>query len=144
MSVAGYDRVLVLDVLERIGTFRHCDKRHLGLIADAVKGRKRLHDGAVLCEAGDDPHTWWVVLEGTADVELDGRKVGSVAKDEAVGELSAFDHQPRSATVIARGDLDVLEFDSTKLLDAIREEPQLGINLLAIAAERLRAADQIH
>lgn len=143
MGVAGYERVLVLEALGKVGTFQNCDKRQLGLIADAIKGRTTVKSGEVLCSEGDPADSWWVVLGGSADVTVDGTTVGTVGADRALGELSFFDGEPRSATVTAAEALDVLEFDGAHLVDAIRDEPQLGINLLATAAQRLRALNRL-
>ncbi len=143
MATAGYDRVLVLEALSRIGTFKGCDKRQLGLVADAVRGRSKVKSGEVLCREGDPADGWWVVLAGSGQVEVGGQSVGTVTADQAVGELSSFDSSPRSATVTAVEDLDVLEFSGDNLVEAVRNEPQLGINLLSTAAERLRATNRL-
>lgn len=143
MATAGYERVLVLEALGRIATFKGCDKRQLGLIADALRGRTTVKSGEVLCREGDSSDGWWVVLGGSGQVEAGGQRVGTVSADQAVGELSVFDSEPRSATVTAIDDLDVLEFSGGTLVDAVRAEPQLGINLLATAAGRLRATNRL-
>jgi CRP/FNR family cyclic AMP-dependent transcriptional regulator len=141
VATTGYERVLVLEALGRIGTFKGCDKRQLGLVADAVQGRSTVKSGEVLCREGDPADSWWVVLKGSGRVDVGGTSVGTVTADQSVGELAIFDSQPRSATVTATEDLDVLEFSGSNLVDAIRTEPQLGINLLGTAAERLRATN---
>lgn len=143
MATAGYERVLVLEALGRIGTFKGCDKRQLGLVADAVKGRSKVKSGEVLCREDEPADSWWVVLDGSGQVEVAGQVVGTVGADQSVGELSVFDSSPRSATVTAVDDLDVLEFSGDNLVEAIRSEPQLGINLLSTAAERLRATNRL-
>lgn len=143
MATAGYERVLVLEALGRIGTFKGCDKRQLGLVADAVKGRSKVKSGDALCREGDPAEGWWVVLDGSGQVEVDGQSVGTVEANQAVGELSIFDSQPRSATVTAIDDLDVLEFSGDNLVAAVLAEPQLGVNLLSTAAGRLRATNAL-
>jgi CRP-like cAMP-binding protein len=133
----------VLEALGRIGTFKGCDKRQLGLVADAVRGRSTVKSGDVLCSEGETADGWWVVLSGSGQVDSGGHTVGTVSANQAVGELAIFDDQPRSATVTAVDDLDVLEFSGGNLVEAIRSEPQLGINLLSTAAERLRATNRL-
>ena len=133
----------MLEALGKIGTFKNCDKRQLGLIADAVEGRSTVESGEALCREGDDGDAWWVVLGGTAEVSVGGTPLGSVGAGTAVGELSPFDGEPRSATVTAIDDLDVLAFSGENLVEAIRTEPQLGINLLSTAAQRLRAINRL-
>lgn len=139
----GYERVFVLEALVKTSTFKDCDKRQLGLVADAVKGRSTVKSGDVLCREGDPAQSWWIVLGGSADISVGGTSVGTVGADTALGELSHFDGEPRSATVTAADDLDVLEFSGANLVEAIRHEPQLGINLLSTAADRLRALNRL-
>jgi CRP-like cAMP-binding protein len=135
--------VLVLEALGRIGTFKDCEKRQLDLVADAFKGRSTVKSGDTLCREGEAADGWWVILGGTGQVEVAGQSVGTVAANQAVGELSIFDSQPRSATVTADGDLDVLEFSGDNLVAAVLAEPQLGVNLLSTAAGRLRATNSL-
>lgn len=143
MAPTGYERALVLEALSHLETFKDCDKRDLGLLADAVSGRHNLADGETLCVEGQPAESWWVVLEGNGDVTSGGTKVGSVSTNESVGELALFDDGPRSATVTAVGELDVLEFAKSHFIDAILAAPQLGVNLLRSAAGRLRAANEL-
>ena len=143
MATAGYDRVLVLQALGQIGTFKGCDKRQLDLIADAVKRRTKVASGDALCREGDEAESWWVVLGGSGQVDVGGQTVGTVTANQAVGELAVFDSHPRSATVTATEDLDVLEFSGEHLVDALRREPQLAINLLSTAADRLRKTNTL-
>lgn len=143
MANAGYERVLVLEALGRIDTFKGCDKRQLDLVADSMRKRSTVSSGEALCTEGEPADSWWVVLDGSAAVSVGGSTVGTVGVNQAVGELATFSSEARSATVTADGDLDVLEFGGDKLVDAIRAEPQLGINLLATAADRLRATNSL-
>lgn len=143
MAASGYDRVLILNVLSTIEPFKTCDKRDLGLVADAVSGRVAVKAGETLCAEGDAAEVWWVVLGGEADVTARGKKVGSIGKNEAVGELALFDGGGRSATVTAVSDLDVLVFDKSTFLDALAAAPPLALALLHSAARRLRAANEL-
>lgn len=135
--------MLILNVLSTIEPFKNCDKRDLGLVADAVSGRIAVKAGDSLCVEGDAADVWWVVLGGEADVTARGKKVGSIGKNEAVGELALFDGGGRSATVTAASNLDVLVFDKSTFLDAIVAAPQLAVALLHSAARRLRAANEL-
>jgi CRP/FNR family cyclic AMP-dependent transcriptional regulator len=143
VAATGYERALVLEALSYLETFKGCDKRDMGLLADAVSGRHSLADGETLCVEGDAAESWWVILGGSADVTSGGTHVGSIGKNDAVGELALFDDEPRSATVTAVGGLDVLSFDKSTFIGAVLAAPQLGVNLLRSAAGRLRATNKL-
>ena len=80
---------------------------------------------------------------GSAEVVANGKSVGSIGRYEAVDELALFDDQPRSATVTAREDLDVLAFDKANFVEVIRSSPALAVTLLRSAARRLRETNAL-
>jgi len=139
----GYERNFVMQVLGSVTTFEGCDKEDLQLLADAVAGRSLIKAGDNLCTEGDDADRWWVVLEGQADVVVNGTSVGSIGTNEPVGELALFDDQSRSTTVTATADLDVLIFLKANFVEVIRSSPALSLTLLKSAARRLRATNQL-
>ncbi len=143
MAVSGYERVLVLEALGKVETFKGCDTDALGLLADSVGGRTTIKAGDALCTEGDAADNWWIVLEGTAGVSSGGTEVGTVNANESVGELALFDGAPRSATVTALGDLDVLVFDKGSFLDVVSTSPPLALTMLSAAAQRLRATNAL-
>jgi CRP-like cAMP-binding protein len=144
MAGVGYERTLMLEFLHELDTFKGCDERALELVADAFSGRHILAPGEVLCTEGGSATSWWVVLEGSADVTVGGTHVGSVARRDTVGELALFDDlSTHSASVVADERLDVLEFDKAPFIDTVRTSPDLALSLLREAARRLRAANAL-
>lgn len=139
----GYERAFVMQVLGSMTTFEGCSQEDLKLLADAVEGRSLVKTGDALCTEGDDADRWWVVIDGRAEAVASGKSVGTIGKFEAVGELALFDNQPRSATVTAREDLDVLAFDKENFVEVIRSSPALAITLLRSAARRLRETNAL-
>jgi len=143
VAASGYDRVLILNVLNSIEPFKGGEAQDLALVADAVSGRVTVKAGDSLCAEGEVAETWWVVLDGDAEVTSGGKKIGTIGKNETVGELALFDGGPRSGTVTAVNDLDVLVFDKSTFIDAIAASPPLGLALLQSAARRLRATNAL-
>ena len=139
----GYERAFVMQVLGSMTTFEGCSQEDLQLLADAVEGRSLVRTGDALCTEGDDADRWWVVIAGRAEVVANGKSVGLIGKYEAVGELALFDDQPRSATITATEDLDVLAFDKANFVDVIRSSPALAVTLLKSAARRLRETNAL-
>jgi cytochrome P450 len=100
-------------------------------------------DGATLCRAGDRADTWWFVEDGWADVTVNGIFLGNVGAGETIGELSALDHEPRSATVTARGELRVREATSDELVAGLEARPELAITLTRLLIRRLRRSNEL-
>jgi CRP-like cAMP-binding protein len=139
----GYERAFVMQVLGSLTTFEGCRQEDLQMLADAVEGRSLVETGDALCTEGDDADRWWVVISGRAEVIANDKSVGSIGEYEAVGELALFDDQPRSATIKATEDLDVLVFEKANFVEVVRSSPALAVTLLKSAARRLRETNAL-
>ena len=60
---------------------------------------------------------------------------------DLVGEQAAFDHRPRSASLIALGPVDALALTTTDFMAFATTRPGAAEYLLRMLAQRLRAAD---
>lgn len=139
----GYERAFVMQVLGSLTTFEGCRQEDLQMLADAVEGRSLVKTGDALCTEGDDADRWWVIISGRAEVIAHDKSIGSIGEYEAVGELALFDDQPRSATINATEDLDVLVFDKANFVEVVRSSPALAVTLLKSAARRLRETNAL-
>jgi CRP-like cAMP-binding protein len=83
----------------------------------------------------------YVILRGTARVEVEGTPVAGYGPGDYFGEISLLDNKPRSATVIATSNLTVAGLASWNLHAVLLEEPQIAINMLEGMAARLRSAN---
>lgn len=107
----------------------------------------KLEDGDVLFEQGDEARELYAVLKGTLEVSvlsLDGRKLAlNVLREGALfGEIALFDPGERTATVTALETCTVLRVRYDDVLDEIREEPELAIDLIHLAGQRMRWMDR--
>jgi CRP-like cAMP-binding protein len=64
--------------------------------------------GSILMEQGRSGHEAFLVVDGTADVIVDGELVAEVGPGDLVGEVALIDHRDRTATVIATSRMKVL------------------------------------
>lgn len=72
------------------------------------------------------------ILRRTADGEQ--IEVATLGPGQTMGEISLLLHQPHSATVIAKTDLETLLLTNTRLLELKREDPELALKLYEILA----------
>jgi CRP-like cAMP-binding protein len=131
------DKVDVLKSVPLLGTM---SRRHLDTIAryaDEVTVAK----GKVLAREGGLCREFFVVLEGRARIEQNGRKIATVREGEMVGEMSLIDNKPRVATVIAETPMTLLVIEARAFSTLIDEIPEVRKKLLVTLCERLRAAD---
>src|SRR5262249_53692705 len=60
---------------------------------------------------------------------------------ETIGEMALLSDRPRSATVIADEDAEVLRLDKARFLDLVQQEPEVSLAVSRGLMERLRTAD---
>jgi CRP-like cAMP-binding protein len=125
--------------LKWVPWFNACTEEQL---AEVARLAERLSIGAdeVILREGRLGRELFVILEGTATVTRDGRIVNVLGPGDHFGELAAIEAAPRSATVTATTDLEVLIIGPREF-DAMTEIPGFRNALLAGLVKRLREAD---
>lgn len=117
--------------------------------------RRHFPDNSTVIHEGDIGDKMYLVLNGSvrvsARVKLDQERgiqpgLCDLEAGEIFGELALYDHDPRSATVKAVGECELLEIDSTALTQYMDQHPEQGYVLIRylfhIVCERLRKADE--
>ena len=127
--------------LKNIPLFSECSPKELGLVVKNSTERV-LKAGTVIMDQGQTGREAYVILEGSATVKRNGKKIATVQAGSMVGELSLLDQGSRTATVVCDTDCDVLVLEQRKLLAVIDEVPAVGHKLLAALATRIRDLDR--
>jgi CRP/FNR family transcriptional regulator, cyclic AMP receptor protein len=114
---------------------------------EAAGRRRPFSAGQVLFSEGDDGRDVFIVLDGVVklvtpaasgqQVILDLESAGSL-----LGELSAIDGQPRSATAEAVTPIDVLVVRFEAFRNFLESQPRAATELLGVVAARLRESSQ--
>jgi CRP/FNR family cyclic AMP-dependent transcriptional regulator len=130
-----------LDHLANTWLFSNCSGRELRLVARA-SDEITVPAGKVLCEEGRPGREFFVILSGRAAVRRHGRKVATLGPGDYFGELALLDRLPRSATVVAETDMDLLVLSQSAFNGVIDSVPQIARKLMAAMAGRLREADR--
>jgi CRP-like cAMP-binding protein len=106
--------------------------------------------GDILFEQGDEGDTLYRIESGALEVSVlssEGRKLflELMLPGEFVGEIALLDPGTRTATITAREDTKLLRIARSDLVKANEANPQIGLDLAAIAARRLRwISQQLH
>ena len=106
--------------------------------------------GEALCRQGDQADRMWLIAKGTVSVRLQALSkqatIASLAAGTTVGEMAVLEGNPRSATVVADGDVVVYELTRISLERCLREHPQIAVKLFEYfareMARRVRLLDQ--
>ncbi len=90
--------------------------------------------GAVLMQQGDVGLEAFVICAGQASVDVGGVRVASIGAGSAVGEMALLELRPRSATVRAVTDLELLSFDSKRFHTLLESMPEAAERIAQRAA----------
>ena len=126
--------------LASIPLFAHLKKKDLQQVARATT-EIQSPAGEVLVEEGSAGHELFIILEGTAEVRRNGRRVTTLGPGDYFGELAILDRGERSATVSATTDMTVMVLSQRDFAGLLGTIPGMSHQLLSSLAGRVRAAD---
>jgi CRP-like cAMP-binding protein len=130
-----------LDHLRNVPLFTACTNKELETIARATD-EITLPAGHVLTDQGQTGREAFIIVDGSATVRRNGKKVATLGKGAVVGELSLLDHGPRTATVTTDAETTVLVLDQRHFLAVLDDVPSLSHKLLAALASKVRDFDR--
>jgi CRP-like cAMP-binding protein len=129
-----------LEHLAKVPLFSACSKKELQTIARATDDVE-VPKGKVLVEEGKPGHEFFLIVNGNASVKRGKKEIAKLGPGQYFGELALLDRGPRSASVIAKDDMEVLVLGQREFAGVIDEVPTMAHKLLMSMAQRLREAD---
>lgn len=94
--------------------------------------------GQTIFSIGDAGELMYVVVNGEADILIDGQTVETVGAGGILGEMALIDAQPRSATVIAKTDCALVSVDGKRFERLVSHHPRFAIQMMQVLTQRLR------
>ena len=82
----------------------------------------------------------FVIVEGTADVTIGGVKKASLGPGDFFGEIALLDGGPRTATVTATSDIQMLGLTEWVFRGLMQQHASIAVKTLQQMATRLRNA----
>jgi CRP/FNR family transcriptional regulator, cyclic AMP receptor protein len=114
------------------------EKDALGSVATLRRGRA----GERIIDQGKPSGRMFIILEGQAEVRVNGRQVLTLSGQSLVGEIEFLDMLPASADVVLLKATDLIELNNAALTALMEKQPRLGYVLIreiaGIEARRLR------
>ena len=129
----------ILELLADVSLFAGCSKKELSEVASI--GKVVPHgEGDVIAREGERGLGFFLIVDGTADVTIGGRKKTTLSRGDFFGEVSLLDEGPRSATVAAAGPMTLFGVPSWGFKDLIERHPTIALKMLETVAARVRSA----
>jgi CRP/FNR family transcriptional regulator, cyclic AMP receptor protein len=134
-----------VDLLQRIPLFANVEASKLKLLAFTSE-RIAFETGQVLFRQGDAGDAAYIIIEGEAEVLVDGAsgpiQVAVLGRNDIVGEIAILCDVPRTATIKARQRLVCLRISKELFLRLINEFPQIAVAVVRELASRVEAGNE--
>jgi len=135
-------QVFAVEELAALPLFANLPKEQLARAA-RWSTEVRFKPGETVIERWDAARDFYVIVEGEAQVLIDGEHVRYLDHGDFFGEVAALDWGSgfgyiRTATVVASADLRLLVLGPAPLGVLLREWPPLGARIQGMAQERMR------
>ena len=134
-----------VDALRKVPLFRGIEATKLRLLA-FISERTQFAVDEVLCRQGEEGDSAFIILDGEANVCVaspDGdRIVARLGQYAIVGEIAILCDVPRTATVVAATEMDVLTVSKDDFLRLLKEFPDMSLEVMRTLAQRLERTTQ--
>jgi len=124
--------------LSQVPLFEGCSPRELGFIASRTD-EVPIGAGRVLTKQGRPGNSFYVILDGEAEVVIDGARRGTLKKGDFFGEISMLDRGNATATVTTTKPSRLMVMSHSQFRDAVKASESILVKVLAVMGRRLRA-----
>jgi CRP/FNR family transcriptional regulator, cyclic AMP receptor protein len=127
--------------------FAALDERQRARIADLMTIR-RFDAGTTILRQGTSAVALYLLLEGEVEVSRepeDGGRAVTVATlqpGDVFGEMAVLDDDTRSSSITTLGPARCALLSRWELIQELRRQPELAIELIRVLARRIRAMDE--
>lgn len=127
--------------LAKVPIFSGCSRKELELIARSAKVVSH-KAGAVLAREGEPGVGLFLILDGSAEVTIGGRRKAVLGKGDFFGEVALLDGGPRTATVTATSAVTIAGITEWVFRSLLLQHPSIALRTLETVAARLRSASK--
>lgn len=125
-----------VDLIKGVPLFSSASKQELAQIA-SIADEIDFPEGKVLISEGDAGREFFVLIEGTAEVQRGGKKVAAIGGGDFFGEIALISKTPRNATITTTSPVRALVITDRAFRQLLDNSPQIAVGVLSALAERL-------
>jgi CRP/FNR family transcriptional regulator, cyclic AMP receptor protein len=125
-----------MELIRKAPLFARCSRtemKEIVKLADEID----LREGKEMTREGSPGREFFVLLEGTADVKKNSRKVNTLGPGDFFGEIALVSHAPRTATVVATSPVRALVITDRSFRRLLDDSPQVKTKVMEAMAMRL-------
>jgi signal transduction histidine kinase len=133
-------------LLSNVFFFSDLDENEIASLAD-LSHTHHARSGEIIFREGDAPENFYVVVEGAAAVwknwgEADAELLAVHGRGQLFGEMALVDELPRSATVLAEADTDLLFLPGTDFRRFISENGNIALSIMKRLSGMVRKSNE--
>lgn len=98
--------------------------------------------GEALFRKDEPSDGFYILMSGSLRIANGNIVYEDLAPGGMVGEMALIDRSPRSATVTALVDSEVVKLDQRRFLFLVQQTPYFSIRVMSVLTQRLRATTQ--
>jgi CRP/FNR family cyclic AMP-dependent transcriptional regulator len=125
-----------IGLIRKVPLFARCSRaelKEIAMLADEID----LREGKEMTRQGAPGREFFVLLEGTADVKKNNRRVNTLGPGDFFGEIALVSREPRTATVIATSPVRALVITDWSFRQLLDDAPRVKTKVMEAMAERL-------
>ena len=98
--------------------------------------------GSIIFREGDEASELFVIKSGQVRVQIGNRTIRELGAESIFGEMALIDSEPRSATVTAITDVELVPVSEKQFLFLVSQTPYFALKVMRVLAKRLRATNK--
>ena len=83
-----------------------------------------------------------MIKSGQVRVQIGNRTISELGAESIFGEMALIDSEPRSATVTAITDVELVPVSEKQFLFLVSQTPYFALKVMRVLAQRLRATNK--
>jgi CRP-like cAMP-binding protein len=101
-----------------------------------------LKPGETIFREGDAAKELYVIQSGRVEIQAGNRLLDTLEQNDLFGEMALIDGALRSATAVAKTDVALVPMSKKDFLALVSRAPSFALDIMAMLARRLRAANR--
>jgi len=114
-----------------------------GILAGSGAPSRDFKAGDIIFNEGDAAAEFFVIKSGKVEIRLGNRILDTLSGYDIFGEMALIDTAPRSATAVARTDVELVPVSEKQFLVMVGHTPYFALNVMRSLAQRLRRSNNV-
>jgi CRP/FNR family transcriptional regulator, cyclic AMP receptor protein len=103
---------------------------------------RKVAAGETIIAEGGVAHEMFLLRKGRAEIRVKDHPVEEVETGGIFGEMALIDQSPRSATVVALEDSEIIPIDERLFVILVQDAPYFALDVMRTLVERIRAMNR--